>query len=367
MSPSDLNRRDVLKSMFGMTAALLAPEALLGQATRPAGSDPIARDRWGELLPQRKLGKKGPMVTMLGVGGAHIAAMDDANAQATIEAAIAGGIRFFEMGSGYSNGQGEIHYGNHLTPKYRDDIFLVTKFQGNSGAQARQTLDAALARMKTDHVDLWQIHSIHSADDVDLRVRNGVLDAFLEAKEKGKAKHIGFTGHVTPESHLHLLKIGIDKGDAFTTCQMPINVIESTYNSFIVNFVPKAVEAGLAVIAMKTLANGRFFGGTPAPTNGARGRNAPSASPTLIPDRLTITDALHFVWSLPVSVALTGVKDPKMLQEKIAIARAYSGMTDQRRQELIGKVVEFAGTSVESYKIPPVERGRGAGNAAVGT
>jgi predicted aldo/keto reductase-like oxidoreductase len=347
---SNLNRREALKTLVGMTAALMTPEILgaVSPAASPAAPPP-ARDRFGELLPQRKLGRKGPMVTMLGLGGAHIGNMaDDATAQKTIETAIAGGIRYFDTAAGYAQGRSEVRYGMFLTPKYREAIFIASKTTAADAAQARLHLDTSLSRMKTDYLDLWHMHTLHSPEDVDHRIAGGVLDVLLEAQQKGKVRHIGFTGHVTPDSHLHMLARGAEKGNPFTASQMPINVLDPSYHSFILNYVPKAVAAGVGVLAMKTLSNGGFFG--------LRG-GQPIAGPKLIPDRLSVAEALYFVWSLPVSVLVSGPNDPAMIQEKIDLARSFQAIDEKQRQELVLRVADLAGTMIESYKLPPQPRG----------
>jgi uncharacterized protein len=345
-SCSNLSRREVLKSLLGLTAALMTPEVLgaVESAANPAAPSPT-RDRLGELLPQRKLGRKGPMVTMLGLGGAHIGDMaSDAMAQQTIETAIAGGIRYFDTASSYAQGRSEVRYGKFLTPKYREAVFIASKTTGGDAAGARRQLDASLSRMKTDYLDLWHMHTLHSPEDVDRRIAGGVLDVLLDARQKGKVRHIGFTGHVTPDSHLHMLARGGEKGDPFTACQMPINVLDPSYHSFILNYVPKALAAGVGVLAMKTLSNGGFFG---------RRGGRPVAGPKLIPDRLSVAEALYFVWSLPVSVLVSGPDSPEMIQEKIDLARGFQGMDEHQRQALVLRVADLAGPAIESYKIPP--------------
>ena len=339
----------MLKSLVGLTAALMTSEVLGAAASAappPTPSTPPVRDRFGELLPQRKLGRKGPMVTMLGLGGAHVGNMSsDTMAQQTIETAIAGGIRYFDTAAGYAQGRSEIRYGQFLTPKYREAIFLATKTQSSDAARARRELDQSLSRMKTDYLDLWHMHSLHNRADADRRIDNGVLDVLLDAKQRGKVRHIGFTGHVTPDSHLHMLARGGAKGDPFTACQMPINVLDPSYHSFILNYVPKALSAGVGVLAMKTLSNGGFFGRT---ADGGK-----VSGPKLIPDRLSVAEALYFVWSLPVSVIVSGPDNPGMIQEKIDLARSFQSMDEAQRQALVLRVADLAGPRIESYKVPP--------------
>jgi aryl-alcohol dehydrogenase-like predicted oxidoreductase len=333
MGSTELNRREVLKSLAAMTAALLATSAA-GQ--NQPGTQPAARDKFGDLLPQRKLGKTGAMVTMLGLGGSHVGRPSEAEAQKMIETAIAGGVRFFDTAAVYQNGGSENRYGKFLTPKYRDVIFLMTKTRSGDAAGVRQDLDNSLRRLNTDHIDLWQIHELLSVNDANSRLDKGVLDVLIDAKAKGKVKHIGFTGHVTPDSHLRMLERTRDLGDPLETCQMPINVADPSYSSFTLKVIPKLLERGFGVIAMKTLAGGGFFGR----------RNAPR----VVPDRVSVAEALQYVWSLPVSVLVSGPDSAAQYQETINIARSFGEFSDQRRQELIAKVAGIAGRQVEYYK-----------------
>jgi predicted aldo/keto reductase-like oxidoreductase len=345
MASQEPHRRDVLKSFVGLSAALIAPEVLGADVpTSQPATQPQARDRLGELLPQRKLGRRGPMVTMLGVGGAHIIThMDEATAQKTIETALAGGVRFFDTAAGYGGGGSEQRYGMFLTPKYRDVIFLMTKSAAGSAQAARQQLDQSLGRLKTDYLDLWQMHTLHSAAEADSRINQGVLDVMLEAQAKGKVKHLGFTGHHQPESHLRMLEHAAAKGNPFTTCQMPVNLVDPSYQSFVLGVLPKAVEQGVGVLAMKTLANGGFFGGN------ANGDSGPH--PKVVPDRVSLAEAIHFVWSLPVSVLITGARDPHMLQEKVDLARSFREITPDHRKELVAKVADMVtARKIETYK-----------------
>ncbi|WP_321288074.1 aldo/keto reductase [uncultured Sunxiuqinia sp.] len=184
------HKRELLKNLATMTAALPVPSLLSAQNKE--------RDKLGELLPIRRLGKTNKYVTMLGVGGYHIGWTSERNAQAVIETAIEGGVRFFDTAEQYGPAVSEKRYGKYLTPKYRDNIFLMTKTQARNAKDAQQHLEDTLRRMKTDHLDLWQIHSIFTPEDVENRIAEGGLDVVKKAKESGKVKYIGFTGHRDP-------------------------------------------------------------------------------------------------------------------------------------------------------------------------
>jgi len=298
------------------------------------------RDRLGELLPTRAFGATGESVTMLGLGGAHVGRMDERDAVETIEIAIQGGVRFFDTAESYQGGGSERALGLHLVPKYRDVSYLMSKTTARTGEQAKKHLEGTLRRLGTDMLDLWQIHAITTPDDVDARLDGGVLDVALAARESGQVRHIGFTGHTSPSAHLRMLDATPE--DTFQACQMPVNLADPSYESFIGNVMPSLVERRIAVLAMKTLANGGFFGGSEHFQHGDR--------PKVVPDRVSIPQAVHFAWSLPITVLITGPNEPAHMQEKVDLARSFAGMSGDERAELIRRVANMAGTGVEFYK-----------------
>ena len=328
-----IDRRAFLKSIAGLTTGIL-----LSSACAEGDEESNQSDRLGTLLPTRRFGRTGEAVTMLGVGGWHIGDMDEAEAQKTIETALEGGVRFFDTAEGYQNGGSESRLGKLLIPKYRDDIFLMTKTRARDADEAWEHLEGSLSRMKTDRLDLWQVHAVRNPADVDERIENGVFDVMIEAKETGKTRYIGFTGHSSPAAHQRVL----EKTDIFDACQLSMNLVDVNYESFIERVVPTLVERNIGVIGMKALANGGFFGGT---QHGRHGTN-----PKVVPNRVSIPEAVRFVWSLPVSTLVTGPDNADQMQEKIDIAKNFTGMEDDERQQLIEKVADMAGTTVEFYK-----------------
>lgn len=326
-------RRDFLKSMAAVTAGVLADEAT-------AAPSP-ARDRLGDLLPQRKLGSTGETVTMLGVGGFHIGgSMSDKTAQATIEAALEGGVRFFDTAERYQRGESEKRYGRYLTPKYREQVFLMTKTRSYDAASAKRHLEDSLRRLNTDYLDLWQMHSLQSPRDVDRRLDQDVLDVLREAKASGKVRHIGFTGHAMPAAHLRML----ERTDVHEVCQLPVSVVDAaSEDSFVQRVLPVLLKRKMGILAMKSLADGRFF---------ARKKRVNWKTPDpVVPDRVKLEQALGFVWSLPVSVLITGPDNPAMMREKIRLAAEFATLDSAARRELIGAVADLAEKGrVEYYK-----------------
>lgn len=319
----------------------LASSGVLG-ASLPISlfSKPLAgrRDKWGELLPLHEFGNTGRQVTMMGVGGFHVGRMTDTEAQKTIETAIEGGIRFFDAAESYVRGENERKYGKLLTPKYREDIFLLSKTKARDGKTAQQHLDESLSRMNTDYLDLWLMHQVDSKEDFDNIRKNGMLDVFIKARESGKVKHIGFSGHKRPEANIYVFE---QTGDLMEANMLPVNLLDPSYNSFINHVIPMLAEKNAGIIAMKTLAGGAFWGGGFEGNRGMQER---------VMDKITVKDAIHFALSMPVDVLVTGAKDADMLQEKINLAKSFVKLKENEQELLINKVAELAGNTVEYYK-----------------
>ena len=325
------DRRMFLKSLAGATAGL----ALAGPAK---GADD--RDRLGEVLPKRKLGRTNQYVTMLCTGGYHVGWTTERDAQEVIEAALEGGVRFFDTAESYADGTSETRYGKYLTPKYRDLIFLMSKSTGKDAKTVKEHLEGTLRRLKTDHLDLYQVHAISTPEDVDNRIQLGVLDVLLKAKEDGKIKYLGFTGHQNPFAHARMLE-RTKESDIFDTVLMPVNVLDQTYFSFTENIMPKALDRNMGILAIKSLADGRFF---------AKKEQAGwTTDDPIIPNYLSIKEAMHFVWSLPVSVLISGNENATFMREKIALARSFSKLTEGQKLSLIDKVKHIALTGKVEY------------------
>lgn len=336
-------RREFMTMLAGCTASLMVPSLFQSDGTVAAATD-YRSDRLGKLLPLRKLGISGQVVTNLGVGGDHVGNASEKDAQAIIEKALEEGVRFFDNAPLYSGGRAEERYGKFLTPKYRDVSFIMTKTLATNRKDALKDLDASLSRLKTDYVDLWQVHALQSPGDVVARIQNGVLDAFLEAQKKGKAKYIGFTGHGSYQAHLKMLEELKKRGVKMTASQMPVNPADPHFESFVTHVVPKCVEAGIGVLAMKTLAYGRFFGG-----NKGWRRTDVSVKPA-IPAVLSVEDVFGFVWSLPTTTLVSGMESVQQVSQNAALARKTWNWNQAALQKRIDAVAPFAGADLEFYK-----------------
>ena len=318
-SPDHITRRELLQRLALLTGATLVPWRAFG-ALEMAPSDKL-----GPVLPYRTLGKTGLKVTMLAVGGSHIGRPSESVAQAVIEGAIESGIRTFDTAQLYQNGGSEERYGKFLTPKYREHVLIFTKTMAEDAATARSHLEGSLQRMKTDYLDLWQLHDMRTIDKATERV-HAVLDVMLKAKAEGKVRHIGFTGHSSWKTHAHVLELT----DAFETCLMPINIADPSYESFTLNVLPILVQRNMGAMAMKTLAADGLMGGRD------------KSGPRVIPDRLSVSEALRYVWSLPISTLVSGMASVDHLKANVASARSFIAMSETERQGLISKVADVA-------------------------
>ncbi len=326
------DRRTFLKSLAGATAGLSLRNFTDGGETKS--------DRLGEILPQRRLGKTNEYVTMLGTGGYHVGWTTERDAQEVIEAALEGGVRFFDTAESYSKGISEERYGKYLTPKYRDLVFIMTKSTGKDAKTVQEHLEGSLRRMKTEQIDLFQVHSLRTPEDAEARVKNGVLDYILKAQREGKIKYLGFTGHQNPFALTRMLEL-TKESDIFDTVQMPVNILDQTYFSFAKNVIPKLQERNIGLLAMKSLADGRFFA--------KKEKVNWTSDDPLIPNYLSIKEAMHFVWSLPVSVLISGNENATFMREKTALARSFTKLSETQKLELIDKVRDIALTGKIEY------------------
>lgn len=334
------SRRDFITRVMPLTTALTLHHSVRGEEKR------LPEDKLGTLLPRRKLGKTGVPVTMLGVGGSHIAVTSERDAHEVIETALQGGVRFFDTAHNYGKGSSEERYGKYLIPKYREHVFLMTKSQAPDGKSLLKEFDLSLKRLGTDSVDLLQLHSLKTPEDVNSRLDNGVLDALESIIESGKARYMGFTGHQHPDAMRAMIK-HLPSSPIVSTIQMPVNVVDySVEHSFTRNVLPEALEQGLGVLAMKTLAAGRFFA-----KKEVRGKVRWQSDSPIIPNALSIQDSLYFAWSLPVSVLITGAENKPMLEEKIELAKTFINLTETERKKLCERVLQVPGREkVEYYK-----------------
>src|SRR5207248_1053456 len=228
MTQPSNSRREFLQSALAGAAALSATAA--GHA---------ADDAKG--LPTRPLGKTGVNVSIICLGGWHIGSVKDPQEAIRImHAAIDEGLTFFDNAWDYHDGGSEEIMGKALAMDgKRNKAFLMTKNCNRDAKGTRQHLEDSLRRLQTDHLDLWQFHEINYDNDPDWIIEKGGLAEALKAQKEGKVRFLGFTGHKSPHIHLKMLP-----KHAWDTVQMPMNLCDYHYRSFVHQVVPAAHERG---------------------------------------------------------------------------------------------------------------------------
>ena len=334
------NRRSFIKKTAAFTA--------FGLVADWASAIP-SNDRWGDILPQRQLTRNGEKVTAFSLGGYHLGFTEnEKEAEEMIERSMELGIRFYDNARGYHKGRAEQYMGKFLSPKYRDQVFLMTKSPGRDKKTALEHLDASLKALNTDYLDLWQIHAVRDPEDVENRIKDGVLDVFLEAKEKGKTRYIGFTGHRNPKTHLYFLKRLDELGIALDTCQLPLNVCDPSFESFEEHVLPVLLEKEYGIIAMKTMAGGSMMGG--------RIDTTPEDIRTKdIPDVVGMTKLTHanlhqYVYSLPVSSLCSGCRFKWEIEQNVEVLKNMKQLSESDMKVLVEYAEPYAGLIVENYK-----------------
>lgn len=309
-----LDRRQLLKTL-GLAGSILA----LGGPGRLAGALAPTGAATGD-IPTRALGTTGVKVSILCFGGAHWGRIEqDTEAIRVLHEAIDAGITFLDNAWEYNGGRSEELMGKALQGR-RQQVILMTKVcsHGRDKRVAMQQLEESLRRLRTDYLDLWQIHEVVYEDDPDRHfVSGGAAEALLEAKRQGKARFIGFTGHKHPAIHLKMLA----QGFPFDSCQMPLNVFDGTYRSFEQDVLPVLNQRGIAPLGMKSLSG-----------------NAEPIKQGIV----TAEEAIRYVLSLPIASLVSGIDSRQVLQQNLDIARRFTPMTAADMQALRTRVARYA-------------------------
>ncbi len=312
------------RTFIGAAASALGSVSLGAATVAPANAS-------GE-IPRRRFGRHPDTISALGLGGHHLGdagSVDEATR--IVHEAIDSGITFFDNAWEYNDHRSEDWLGAGLRGGYRDKVFLMTKVctHGRDASLAMQMLDESLRRLGTDHLDLWQAHAITYDNDPELAYRkDGLLEAFDTAKQMGKVRYVGFTGHKDPGLHMKML-LG---GYPFDSVQMPLNAFDTQFRSFAKSVLPEANRRGIAVLGMKPF----------------QGTGAPFTDPAL---RYTPEDALRYAMSLPVTTTISGMDSLEVLRQNVAIAKRFTPMTRDEMADLERRVASVSGDGrYEVYK-----------------
>lgn len=279
--------------------------------------------------PMREFGKTGQKLTIVGQAGARLALCRTKEAaRAQVLHAYDLGLNYFDCAHAYWNGHSEEVYGDVL-PEFRKEVFITTKTMQRTRKGAEEELNASLTAMKTDHLDLWQIHSVAELADVEkVFAAGGAIEAFEAAKKAGKVRFIGFTGHHDPDAHVAMLK-AYDKWDSIL---MPIHAADHAYMSFTEKVLPLAVERGIGIQAIKVFANAFLL------------------------RVLSVEECLRYALSLPISCATLGCHTQGQLDDDVRIAQNFKPYTPEEMKEVANLAVTagpggLTGPALEYWKV----------------
>jgi len=262
--------------------------------------DPIAR---------RPFGRHPDRLSIIGLGGFHLGKVKTvAEAVRIVHEAIDAGVNFLDNAWEYHQGESERRMGRAIADR-RDAVFLMTKVctHGRDARVALRQLDESLRRLRTDHLDLWQVHEcVYDNDPERHFARGGVVEALERAKAQGKVRYVGFTGHKDPDIHLRMLSFDFP----FDACQLPLNGFDAQFRSFQTRVLPELGRRRIAAIGMKSL--------------GGDGR-------VIKKKAARVGDALRYAMSLPVCTTVSGIDSLKVLRQNLRIARAFSPMNERER------------------------------------
>lgn len=318
---NDVTRREFVR-MSALAAGLLTFDSAFGSAQRQIKDG----------MPHRPLGRTGENVSLVGLGGAHIGSpkLSDTEAIRIMHAAIENGVTFFDNCWDYNGGNSELRMGKALKGGFRRKVFLMSKIDGRDAKSSAKQIDESLRRLQTDHVDLMQFHEVIRMNDPErIFASGGALEAMLAAKEAGKVRFIGFTGHKEPKIHLHMLDVARKHNFHFDTVQMPLNVMDAHFESFAHQVVPVAIKEGIGVLGMKSM-----------------GSNFILDSKTVTP-----VECLHYAMNLPASVVITGIDSMDVLDQDLDAARTFKRLTEEQLANLLAKTRAVARNGqFEKYK-----------------
>jgi predicted aldo/keto reductase-like oxidoreductase len=316
-----MERRDFIKSASAASLAAAVPKIIAQQppANSPTSKEtPVTRPENPAML-YRELGTTGERVSVIGMGGFHLAKDANTTAQDAIRlvrSASDQGITFFDNCWDYNDGISEVRLGQALKDGYRQKSFVMTKLDARTAKDYDKQLEQSMGRLDTDVIDLVQFHEILRFEDPDrIFAEDGAIHAAVAARAAGKIRYIGFTGHKDPQIHLRMFEVAEQNGFHFDTVQMPVNAMDAHFRSFTHNVIPVAQKAGTAVLAMKTFGDGYIL-----------------RSKTIDP-----IEALHYGLSQPVSVVITGIEKPEILAQALQAVKTFKPFTPEQTATFLAK------------------------------
>jgi len=307
-----MQRRTFISGIMGGAVAGMGRTMLHAQPAKLKAGD----------IPMRTFGKTGEKLTIIGQAGGRFPLISEEDAKAIVLRAYDLGINYFDNAHSYWDGRSEEVYGKVLPP-FRKKVFITTKTTKRTAKEADAELHLSLKRLKTDYVDLWQIHSVNEKEEVtQIFGPGGAIEAFEAAKKAGKCRFIGFTGHHDPYVHLEMLKAY----DKYDTILMPLHVADPSYLSFEKLVLPVAMERGMGIQGMKNFGNAKLM------------------------QNFSARDCLTYVLSLPIHCTAIGCTTIGQLEDDVRIAQAFKPFTSAQMVALRERAKSIKGPLLEDWK-----------------
>jgi uncharacterized protein len=317
-----MERREFVKSLTAL--------GLAASVAKIPGLVPYAWAAGKDQIPYRQLGSTGEKVSIIGIGGFHLGVPSEPESIRLVRTAVDHGVNFMDNCWDYNGGQSEIRMGKALRDGYRQKVFLMTKVDGRTAAAATRQLEESLKRLQTETIDLLQFHEIIRMTDPErIFALNGAYEAMVKAKQAGKIRYLGFTGHKSPEIHLKMLDTCLAHNFTPATVQMPLNVMDVHYDSFEKKVLPVLLKHGIGPLAMK-----------------------PMGDPFILKSKtVSARECLHYDMNLPVSVVITGCDSLGILQQALNAARSFKPLSQQEVAAMLAKTGKVADSGrYELYK-----------------
>jgi aryl-alcohol dehydrogenase-like predicted oxidoreductase len=289
-------------------------------------------DTIGAGVQTRMLGRTGEKVSMIGLGGYHLGLPNVSEDESIriVRTAIENGITFLDNSWDYNAGRSERRMGKALKGGYRDKVFLMSKVDGRDRDSAMKQMNESLERLETDSIDLLQFHEvIYENDPERIFAEGGALEAAFEARDEGKIRYIGFTGHKSPDIHLKMLETAAYHHFRYDTVQMPLNVMDAHFHSFEKKVLPILVKEGIGVLGMKSMGDHLIL-------------ESGTASPI---------ECLHYALNLPTSVVITGCDSMRILEQALTAARTFRSLSSEEVDAILARTADAASQGrYEQYK-----------------
>ena len=316
-----MERRDFLKSAAVAAVGSAALPSHEAAATPIAKNSPISRSTSPDMA-YRDLGRTGEKVSLIGLGGYHIGKQENpGESLRLIRSGIDRGITFMDNCWDYNGGISEVRMGQALRDGYRSKVFLMTKMDGRTKQEYSLQLEQSLGRLQTDMIDLVQFHEVIRMEDPDrIFAPGGAMESAIAARDAGKIRYIGFTGHKDPTVHLRMLEMAQKHNFHLDTVQMPINVMDAHFRSFTKEVMPVATAQGIGILAMKTFGDSFVL-----------------KSKTVEP-----VEALHYSFTLPVSTVITGIDSMEILDQATNAVKTFKPLSEEQVTALLARTRDAA-------------------------